>query len=286
MILGNVRASLTRNDAQLALRLICRGSATELESAEEALRGSGIDALLDDPRLLPALMESRLGMNVSLPLFCYVVVRCALRAAGENDRALADYVAAILLHFGARGRAERIAESDDQTYDTVSALLDEVNGADARRTFLVRQHLGNYALWLSGLFPDLIEQRRGRRRLIRRVDHGETYRRIRRVGHVWLLLAGVTRRLFPALIEKRRWRRGGPDLEYYEDMGRRGFQLAADHRLAQEHGLDTLFRDVAERFPRLRVALNGVSDTLFFPSGSSPERLMRQVRDEVRWKLT
>jgi hypothetical protein len=242
MILGNVRASLTRNDAQLALRLISRGSAAELESTEEALRSTGIDALLDDPRLLPALMESRLGMNVSLPLFCYVVVRCALRGAGENDRALADYVSAILLHFGARGRAERIAESDDQTYDTVSALLDEVNGADARRTFLVRQHLGNYALWLSGLFPDLIEQRR--------------------------------------------WRRGGPDLDYYEDMGRRGFQLAADHRLAQEHGLDTLFRDVAERFPRVRVALNGVSDTLFFPSVSSPERLMRQVRDEVRWKLT
>jgi hypothetical protein len=242
MILGNVRASLTRNDAQLALRLISRGSATELEGAEDALRGAGIDALLDDPRLLPALMESRLGMNASLPLFCYVVVRRALRRAGEEDRALADYIAAILIHFGARGRAERIAESDDQTYDTVSALLDEVNGADARRTFLVRQHLGNYALWLSGLYPDLIEQRR--------------------------------------------WRRGGPDLEYYEDMGRRGFQLAADHRLAHEHGMDTLFREVAERFPRLRVALNGVSDTLFFPSKSSPERLMRQVRDEARWKLT
>jgi hypothetical protein len=180
-------------------------------------------------------------MNVSLPLFCYVVVRCALRRAGEDDRALADYVAAILLHFGARGRAERIADSDDQTYDTMSALLDEVNDGDARRSFLVRQHLGNYALWLSGLYPDLIEQRR--------------------------------------------WRRGGPDLEYYEDMGRRGFQLAADHRLAHEHGLDTLFREVAEHFPRVRVALNEVSDTLFFPTRSSPERLMRQVRDEARWKL-
>lgn len=240
MILGNVRASLTRNDAQLALRLISRGSATELEDAEDALRGLGIDALLDDPRLLPALMESRLGMNASLPLFCYVVVRRALRGAGEDDRALADYIAAILLHFGARGRAERIAESDDQTYDTVSALLDEVNGPDARRSFLVRQHLGNYALWLSGLFPDLIEHRR--------------------------------------------WRRGGPDLEYYEDMGRRGFQLAADHRIAQENGLDSLFRGVAERFPTLRVALNGVSDSLLFPANSSPERLMRQVRDEARWK--
>lgn len=242
MILGNVRASLTRNDAQLTLRLISCGSATELERAEETLRAAGIDALLDDPRLLPALLESRLGMNASLPLFCYVVVRRALRGAGEEDRALADYIAAILLHFGARGRAERIAESDDQKYDTVSMLLDEVNGADARRSFLVRQHLGNYALWLSGLFPDLIEQRR--------------------------------------------WRRGGPDLEYYEDMGRRGFELAADHEIAHEHGLDMLFREVAERFPRLRVALNGVSDTLLFPTKSSPERLMRQVRDEARWKLT
>lgn len=240
MILGNVRASLTRNDAQLALRLISRGSAPDLVAGEEALRGLGIDGLLDDPRLLPALLESRLGMHASLPLFCYVVVRRALRNAGEDDRALADYVAAILLHFGARGRANRIAESDDQTYDTLAALLDEVDGSDARRTFLVRQHLGNYALWVSGLFPDQIEQRR--------------------------------------------WRKGGPDLEYYEDLGRRGFQLAADHRLAHDYGLDALFREVAERFATLRIVLNGVSDALFFPDNNSPERLMRQVRDEAGWR--
>lgn len=240
MIVGNVRASLSRDDAQLALRLIARGSRAELEQAEAVLRDQGIDALLDDPRLLPALLESRLGMNASLPLFCYVVVRQALRNAGQNDRALADYVAAILVHFGKRGRANRIAEHDDETYDTLAALLDEVDGPDPRRNFLARQHLGNYALWLSGLFPDFIEQRR--------------------------------------------WRRGGPDLEYYEDMGRRGFQLAADHRLAHEHGLDALFREVAERFPVLRVALNGVSDSLLFPNYNSPERLMRQVRDETRWK--
>jgi hypothetical protein len=240
MILGNVRASLTRDDAQLALRLLGRGSHADLEAAEAALRDVGLDALLDDPRLLPAIMESRSGMHVSLPLFCYVVVRRALCAAGEEDRALADYVAAVLVHFGMRGRANRIADNDDEVYDSLTEILDDVNGADARRDFLARQHLGNYALWLSGLFPD------------------------------W--------------IEHRRWRRGGPNLEYYEDMGRRGFQLAAAHRLAQEHGLDTLFRVVANRFALLRVALNGVSDALLFPHHSSPERVMRQVRDEVRWK--
>jgi hypothetical protein len=240
MILGNVRASLGRNDAQLALRLIARGSRSELERGEEMLRDGGIDAILDDPRLVPALMESSLGMYASLPLLCYALVRRALCNAGETDRALADYVAAILLHFGVRDRATRIAESDDEEYDTLAALLDDVDDPDARRSFLVRQHLGNYALWISGLFPDMIEHRR--------------------------------------------WRRGGPDFDYYEDMGRRGFQLAADHRLAREHGLTALLQDAATRFALLRVALNSVSDTVLFPNHHSPDRLMRQVRDGGRWR--
>lgn len=241
MILANVRASLTRDDAQLALRLIAGGSRYEMETAEAALRDEGIDALLDDPRLLPALVESGLGGRAGLALFCYVVVRHALRGVGEQDRTLADYTAAILLHFGMRQRAARVAEHDDEEYDSLAALVEDVDGPDARRSFLVRQHLGNYALWVSGLFPD------------------------------W--------------IEHRRWRRGGPNLDYYEDLGRRGFRLAADHQVAKEHGLAPLFSEAAERFPRLRLALNRVSDTLFFPHVHTPERLMRQVRDETRWRL-
>ena len=242
MILANVRAQLGRNDAQLALHLIARGARTELESAEERLRQQGIDALLDDPRLLAALLDRPLGMRASLPLFCYVVVRHALRQVGETDRVLADYVAAILLHFGIRDRASRISPTDDERYDTLAELVDALDEPDGRRNFLIRAHLGNYALWLSGLFPDMIEHRR--------------------------------------------YRRGGPDLEYYEDLGRRGFKLAADHRLAQEHGLAALFNDGAERFAALRVALNAISDSLLFPHHHSPDRLMRQVRDEARWRLS
>ena len=71
---------------------------------------------------------------------------------------------------------------------------------------------------------------------------------------------------------------------YFETMGTRGFRLAADHRMASEHGLAPLFDAAAERFPRLRRALNQVSDRLLFPNVHTPERLMRQVRDEGRWK--
>ena len=240
MLDGNVRSSLTRDDAELALRLIARGSESALAAAEAVLRDGGIDALLDDERLVPAMVHSRAGMHASLPLFFCAVVRRAFAQSDEKDHALADYVADVLIHFAARGRADRVSETDDQTYDSLAALLADVNTSDARRSFLVRQHLGNYALWLSGLFPDFIE--------------------------------------------RRRWRRGGPDLEYYEEMGRRGFQMAADHRLAEEHGLASLYATAAERFGVLRCALNVVSDRLFFPATNSPERLMRQVRDEGRWR--
>jgi hypothetical protein len=241
MIVANVRQGLGRDDAQLALRLIARGSGDALETAEITLRDRGFDYLLDDPRLLSALLEARQGAHASFALLAYVVVRHALRGAGEEDRTLADYVASIMVHFGMRDRALRIADADDQTYDTVAALLSDVEDADAQRAFLVRAHLGSYALWLSGLFPDFIETRR--------------------------------------------WRRGGPDLDYYEEMGRRGFQLAAAHRLAAQHGMTGLFAEAAEKFAVLRLALNSVSDRLFFPDAHSPERLMRQVRSESRWKF-
>ena len=60
-------------------------------------------------------------------------------------------------------------------------------------------------------------------------------------------------------------------------MGKRGFQLAADHRLAEEHGLRTLYAMAAVRFETMRAALNNVSDRMLFPNVHTPERLMRQV---------
>ena len=42
---------------------------------------------------------------------------------------------------------------------------------------------------------------------------------------------------------------------------------------------------MAARFGLLRVALNSLSDRLLFPNVHTPERLMRQVEDEAKWKL-
>lgn len=241
MILANTRHRLSREDAQLAVRLVARESAEDVDRVEQRLVDEGLDAILDDARLPRALLQSRWGAYASLPLFIYVMVRHALLRAGERDRAVSDYCAALLLAFGARGRAERIGESDDELYDTLVSLLDDVNDRDPRRSFLVRVHLGNRALWIAGLFPDYVEQRK--------------------------------------------WRRGGPDLGYFDEMGKRGFELAAEHRIAEQYGMAQVYAAVASRFGLLRVALNTISDSLMFPNVNTPERLMRQVEDEARWKL-
>lgn len=230
------RHALTRDDAQYAISCLTRAG-VPLAQLESTLRDDGIDALLDDPRLLTALLETPQGARASLPLFTYVVVRAALRRVGEEDRALADLAAGLVVRFALRGRAWRVSDVDDEVYVALADLLRDVDLPDARRAFLVRLHLGNYALWLSGLFPDHIEYRR--------------------------------------------WRRGGPDLDYYEELGARGYRLAADHRLAEEQGVAPLLNRAAERFVTLRLALNAVSDRLLFPGRHTPERLMRQVRGET-----
>jgi hypothetical protein len=240
MILANTRQLMTRDDAQLAARLLSRGSGEELAILEAKLADEGIDAILDDPRLPAALLRVPQAAHASLRLFTYGIIRHALRGSGEDDRGIADYVTSMIIHFGLSGNAERISAADDQMYPALTDLCQDVNDPDVRRSFLVRTHLGNYALWLSGMFPDYIESRR--------------------------------------------WRRGGPDLGYYEELGRHGFQLAADHRLAEEYGMTELYATAAERVGVLRSALNNVSDRLLFPNVNTPERLMRQVADESRWR--
>ena len=71
-----------------------------------------------------------------------------------------------------------------------------------------------------------------------------------------LWLAG----LFPDYIAARHIRKGGPDVTYYDALGRRGFALASDHTLADRYGLDGVLRTAADRFPsECRRSVHGSS---------------------------
>ena len=218
----------------LALDLLT-GAGADRASLEARIERDGVDALWDDPRL-PGALRGHRGLSApSAPLFLYVMLRHLLRELGVDDRAVTDYCASLLLAFGRGDRAWRTSDHDENRTAYLVDLVAEAGRAEGERRFRVTVHLGNFALWMTGIFPDYIAERRARK--------------------------------------------GGPGLGYFQDLGRSGFLEASGHELAGRCGLDGVLRTAGEEFPRLRVAMNRLSDGLMFPRHHSVERLLRQVAD-------
>jgi hypothetical protein len=130
---------------------------------ETRLREEGIDSLLDDTKLVRALLN-RGGIDLApAPLFFYLLVRHAMLEREIHDRQLADYTAAVLLEFGRlRWRGARQSDGMPDTIYLVD-ILGEIDRARGEREFALRAHLGNMALWIGGIFPDFITHRVQRR---------------------------------------------------------------------------------------------------------------------------
>lgn len=163
MILADTRSRLSANDRQLVMLLLSQGSAVRRAAIERRLAQEGIDALLDSPELFERLLTVRSMLMPSPPLFYYVAVRHLLMRAGTDDRVLADYIASMLLEFGRRDRALRIDWNDDHQHQYMVDILTDLGNSQGTRQFKVMVHMGNYALWLVGVFPDYIAARRLRK---------------------------------------------------------------------------------------------------------------------------
>lgn len=158
MFSPDARSRLTADDLALLSRILGGGD----DDRDRALTRLGLDAVLDRPEMRTALLDGRMP-GPSPSLFFYVLVRHALLAEGVEDRTVADYCAALLREFGIRRRANQVAAVDDHEHHYLVDLLADLSHATGDRQFRVLLHLGNYALWIAGIFPDRIEARRTRR---------------------------------------------------------------------------------------------------------------------------
>lgn len=162
MILPTIRASISRDDALHLVELLGRNDKELREAARQRLEDHGVDALLDDPRVRNALLTDA-DVRIAPGVVFFVLVRQALIECGVDDSDTADFVASLVLAFGRARAAYRPSEDDSAEYFYLVDLLAELRSADPRRAFLLRSHLGNYSLWLAGLFPDYLERRHRRR---------------------------------------------------------------------------------------------------------------------------
>lgn len=218
MIQANCRARFTAADFDFVVRTLAR-SPTESVSLVDLLADSETrDAVLDSPRLINAILSDGGQLHISSHLYFYVLARHVLRDAGLSDRKLCDYVASLLEEFS-RATALRGPQEPNpaQSQQYLSDMLIALTRVTAEQAFFLRAHVGNYALFLSGIFYENTQ---------------------------------------------RRSLRGAPDIGFYENVGRRNFQLVSSHQTAVRCELQDVFAELADRFRDVRLALNQLSDRL------------------------
>ena len=151
MIRADARSRITAQDVELL------GAALGLGP-----QPGNLDAVLDRPEVAGFLLSARLP-GPSPSLLFYVLVRHALLEVGIQDPSISDYFAAVVREFGVRQRSTRIDDVDDHDHHYLVDILADLAASSGERQFRVSVHLGNYALWLSGIFPERIAAQQIRR---------------------------------------------------------------------------------------------------------------------------
>ena len=160
MIQANCRAQFTADDFSFVVRVLARsrGDAVSLVSllSDEAER----DAILDHELVYQSLVDDAGCLKVSAAFYFYVLTRRVLRRVSLDERALTDYVAAVLLAFS---RTSQLAApglappATARSFVYVSDLMTQLATSTPEQAYLLHSHLGNYTLFLSGLFAERVE---------------------------------------------------------------------------------------------------------------------------------
>src|SRR5262249_43195550 len=120
---------------------------------------SSRDLILDDDALFHALLERRGCLQVSSRFYFYILVRNVFRRSDIHDRQVADYVAEVLAEFARSEQGRCVLPNQTSPLDYFFEMLSALQTADDRTSFYIRAHIGNYSLFLSGVFPDRIRFR-------------------------------------------------------------------------------------------------------------------------------
>src|SRR5918998_541369 len=217
MIRANCRERFTASDFDFVVRTLARSQTDHVSLVDLLGDGETRDSVLDNPRLVDAILSNAGHLSISSQFYFYVLARHVLRQAGINDRKLCDYVASLLETFSRMNGLQSPHVTDEHGRQYICDMLIALTRATPEQTFLLRAHVGNYSLFLSGIF------------------HENTHRRSLR---------------------------GGPDLKFYEQIGRTNYGVVASHATAKRCELSGVYEELSDRFREVRLALNQLSERL------------------------
>lgn len=76
-----------------------------------------------------------------------------------GDKRVINYIANLLSVFVKTERLHCVHRNDNQPHHYLTDIIQEAQDSDARRQFLIYSHIGNYSLYVTGVFPQSIEYR-------------------------------------------------------------------------------------------------------------------------------
>jgi hypothetical protein len=162
MVLANCRAQFTASDFDFIAKVLSKQGTRHISLVELLSDPECRDEMLDHEALPKALLSRQGQVRVSQQLYFYVLVRTVLRRQGIEDRELADYIAALLWQFSSTQRLHMPHEKLPHRFHYIVEMLESLSTASAAEAFVIRVHMGNYALFLSGMFQAWITRRQQR----------------------------------------------------------------------------------------------------------------------------
>lgn len=159
MITANCRDRFTAEDFDFVVATLARDEKDSVSLVELLTDAETRDDILDHPRLLRSVLEHDATLRISPQLYFYILTRHVLKETGIESRPLSDYVASLLENFSDRARMRSPADGSTEPIQYVSDMLVALRRASPTQAFLIRAHIGNYSLFISGIFRESVENR-------------------------------------------------------------------------------------------------------------------------------
>ena len=159
MIQANCRARFTAADFDFVVRTLARSQTDHVSLVDLLSDAETRDTVLDHPRLVDAILSGTSHLRISSHFYFYVLARHVLRDVGITDRKLCDYVASLLETFSRVNGMQAPHMNEEGGRQYVSDMLIALNRATAEQAFLLRAHVGNYSLFLTGIFHENTQRR-------------------------------------------------------------------------------------------------------------------------------
>jgi hypothetical protein len=159
MIRANCRARFTAADFDFIVRTLSRSRAGKVSLVDLLSDAETLDSILDHPKLVETILCNAGHLRISSQFYFYILARHVLQQAGIGDRKLSDYIGSLLETFSRANQLQSPDKIDNRAHEYISDMLIALTRATPEQNFLLRAHVGNYSLFISGIFHENTQRR-------------------------------------------------------------------------------------------------------------------------------